>query len=113
MSTDHSPPVKYDAYAVLKVGDFRLFLTFRFFTTLAFQMQGLIVGWQMYELTKDPLALGLIGVIAAVSRWVGIGFGPIIYNDVMRMLVISLTAVAVAVQIAAAGFLASMLNIRR
>jgi hypothetical protein len=31
----------------------------------------------------------------------------------MRMLVISLTAVAVAVQIAAAGFLASMLNIRR
>ncbi len=58
-------------------------------------------------------ALGLIGVVAAVSRWVGIGFGPIIYNDVMRMLVISLTAVAVAVQIAAAGFLASMLNIRR
>ncbi len=58
-------------------------------------------------------ALGSIGVIAAVFRWVGIGFGPIIYNDVMRMLVISLTAVAVAVQIAAAGFLASMLNIRR
>ncbi len=59
------------------------------------------------------LALGLIGVITAVMRWVGTGFGPIVYNDVMRTLVISLTAVAVAVQIAAAGFLASMLNIRR
>ena len=56
---------------------------------------------------------GLIGVTTAVVRWVGNGFGPIVYNDVMRMLVISLTAVAVAVQIAAAGFLASMLNIRR
>ena len=59
---------KYDAYAVLKVGDFRLFLTFRFFTTLAFQMQGLIVGWQMYELTKDPLALGLIGLAEALPN---------------------------------------------
>jgi len=59
------------------------------------------------------LALGLVGVTTAVMRWVGTGFGPIVYNDVMRMLVISLTAVAVAVQIAAAGFLASMLNIRR
>ncbi|MFZ4522792.1 MAG: MFS transporter [Bacteroidales bacterium] len=68
MSTDNSPPVKYDAYAVLKVGDFRLFLTFRFFTTLAFQMQGLIVGWQMYELTKDPLALGLIGLAEALPN---------------------------------------------
>ena len=59
------------------------------------------------------LVAGLIGVTTAVVRWVGNGFGPIVYNDVMRMLVISLTAVAVAVQIAAAGFLASMLNIRR
>jgi MFS family permease len=59
---------KHDAYAVLKVGDFRLFLTFRFFTTLAIQMQGLIVGWQMYELTKDPLALGLIGLAEALPN---------------------------------------------
>ena len=59
------------------------------------------------------LIAGLIGVTTAVVRWVGNGFGPIVYNDVMRMLVISLTAVAVAVQIAAAGLLASMLNIRR
>jgi MFS family permease len=33
-------------------------------------MQGVAVGWQVYELTKDPLALGLIGlaeVVPAVS----------------------------------------------
>lgn len=59
---------RVDAYAVLKVRDFRLFLSFRFFTTIAFQMQGLIVGWQMYELTRDPLALGLIGLAEALPN---------------------------------------------
>ena len=59
---------KHDAFAVLKVRDFRLFLTFRFFTTIAFQMQSIIVGWQMYELTRDPLALGLIGLAEALPN---------------------------------------------
>ena len=68
MSTQDVTLIKHDAYAVLKVRDFRLFLTFRFFTTIAFQMQGLIVGWQMYELTKDPLALGLIGLAEALPN---------------------------------------------
>ena len=68
MSTGNTEAPKHDAYAVLKVGDFRLFLSFRFFTTIAFQMQGLIVGWQMYELTKDPLALGLIGLAEALPN---------------------------------------------
>jgi len=53
---------KHDAYAVLKVRDFRLFLTFRFFTTIAFQMQSIIVGWQMYELTGSAWYLGLVGL---------------------------------------------------
>jgi MFS family permease len=68
LSTGETSPIKHDAYAVLKVRDFRLFMTFRFFTTIAFQMQGLIVGWQMYELTKDPLALGLIGLAEALPN---------------------------------------------
>ncbi|MCK9421583.1 MAG: MFS transporter [Bacteroidales bacterium] len=59
---------KHDAYAVLRVRDFRYFLTFRFFTTIAFQMQSIIVGWQMYELTKDPFALGLIGLAEALPN---------------------------------------------
>ena len=59
---------KADAYAVLKIGEYRLFLFFRFFTTIAIQMQGLIVGWQVYELTKDPLALGLIGLAEALPN---------------------------------------------
>ena len=57
---------KHDAYAVLKLKDFRLFLSFRFFMTIAAQMQGIIVGWQVYELTHDPLSLGLIGLAEAL-----------------------------------------------
>ena len=57
---------KHDAYAVLKIRDFRLFISFRFFTTLAIQMQSIIVGWQVYQLTKDPLSLGLIGLAEAI-----------------------------------------------
>jgi MFS family permease len=57
---------KHDAYAVLKIKDFRLFLFFRFVTTISFQMQGLVVGWQVYTLTKDPLSLGLVGLAEAI-----------------------------------------------
>jgi MFS family permease len=58
--------LKHDAYAALKVRDFRLFLAFRVFMTMAIQMQSVIVGWQVYELTKDPLALGLAGLFEAI-----------------------------------------------
>jgi MFS family permease len=60
--------IKPDAYAALRVREFRLFLLYRFFTTIAIQMQGLIVGWQVYELTKDPLALGLVGLAEALPN---------------------------------------------
>src|SRR5260221_6281955 len=54
-----------DSMAVLQIRDFRFFLLSRFFATLASQMQVLVVSWQIYQMTKDPLALGLIGLIEA------------------------------------------------
>lgn len=57
---------KPDAYAVLKIMEFRLFLSARFVITVAVQMQSIIVGWQIYEMTKDPLSLGLIGLSEAI-----------------------------------------------
>jgi MFS family permease len=60
------PDSRHDAFAVLRVRDFRLFISFRFFTTIAIQMQSIVVGWQVYQLTKDPLSLGLIGLAEAI-----------------------------------------------
>lgn len=57
---------KPDPYAAMRVRDFRLFILSRLFITLAIQIQGVIVGWQIYELTKDPLSLGLIGLAEAI-----------------------------------------------
>jgi MFS family permease len=57
---------KPDPYAALKVHDFRLFILSRLFITLAIQIQGVVVGWQIYEITKDPLSLGLIGLAEAI-----------------------------------------------
>lgn len=53
-------------YASLKIADFRLFISARFCTTLAIQIQSVVVAWQVYALTKDPLSLGLIGLAEAI-----------------------------------------------
>ncbi len=57
---------KIGPYAAFKVRDFRLFIMARQCATLAIQIQATIVGWQLYEITRDPLALGLIGLTEAV-----------------------------------------------
>lgn len=51
-----------DPYAVLRIGDYRLFITGRFFLTLGIQVQSMIVGWQVYAHTRDALWLGMIGL---------------------------------------------------
>lgn len=53
-------------YAALKYPDFRNFVFARFLITLAIQIQATVVGWQVYEITRDPLSLGLIGLAEAL-----------------------------------------------
>lgn len=53
-------------YAALKIPDFRRFIFARFSITLAIQIQAVVVGWQVYEITRDPLSLGLIGLAEAI-----------------------------------------------
>lgn len=62
-STASSRP---DAYAALRVPNFRNYIIALFTLTLGIQIQGTVVGWQIYDLTHDPLALGLIGLAEAV-----------------------------------------------
>ncbi len=42
--------------------DLRLYLGIRFGTTLAAQIQSVAVGWQVYDITRDPVALGYVGL---------------------------------------------------
>jgi MFS family permease len=56
MSTDDA---KKSALSFLP---FRLFLAMRLPGALAVQMQSVAVGWQVYDITHRPLALGLVGL---------------------------------------------------
>lgn len=50
------------AFDALKVKPFRQFVLARFFLIFSVQMQNLILSWMVYDITKDPLSLGLIGI---------------------------------------------------
>src|SRR5258706_2694384 len=49
--------------AVFAHGSFRRFWSSRVLSTMAFQLQGVAVGWQIYALTHSTLALGLVGLV--------------------------------------------------
>lgn len=54
------------SFQILQNRDFRFLLLTRMFGALALQAQAVIVGWQIYSITKDPLLLGLVGLTEAV-----------------------------------------------
>jgi len=57
-----------ETFSVVRIRNFRLFLAYRFFMTCAILMQAVIVGWQLYDLTKDPLSLGMIGLTEVIPQ---------------------------------------------
>ncbi|MBS1518534.1 MAG: MFS transporter [Bacteroidetes bacterium] len=65
---------KHDPYEALRFPEFRNFTLARLCITIASQMQAVIVGWQIYEITKDPLSLGLIGLAEAIPSIITLFF---------------------------------------
>jgi MFS family permease len=64
------PSLKKDPFGAIKVAQFRNLMIGRFLFIMGLRMMGTLVGWWIYELTKEPFAIGLIGlaeVIPAVS----------------------------------------------
>lgn len=61
---------KNDPYAALRFREFNIFLFVRFAMVFAWSMQFVVIEWEVYSITKNPLSLGIIGlmeVIPAVS----------------------------------------------
>jgi MFS family permease len=59
-------PPRHDPYSALRVPDFRRFITCLILQTLATMIQSVVVGWQVYQVTHDPLSLGLVGLAEAL-----------------------------------------------
>ncbi|WP_040279505.1 MFS transporter [Psychroserpens damuponensis] len=53
---------KKDPYAALRYREFNMFLLVRFALIFGWSMQFIVIEWQVYALTKDPLSLGIIGL---------------------------------------------------
>ena len=65
----------HDPYAALRNPEYRWFIASMGLVTLGLQMQGVVVGWQVYARTGDPLALGLVGLSEALPFLVVALFG--------------------------------------
>ena len=59
-------PIKKDPYAALRIKEFNIFLMVRFALVFAWSMQFIIIEWEVYSITKDPWALGLIGLMEII-----------------------------------------------
>lgn len=59
---------KSDAFTAVRNSNFRYFLGYRFFMTMATLMQSVIVSWHMYYLTHNVLWLGLIGLVEVIPQ---------------------------------------------
>jgi len=63
IDTEKPVVVRHDPYQALRSGDFRLFILATFLSSLGEQMLVVAIGWELYQRTSSPLALGLVGLV--------------------------------------------------
>jgi len=61
--TQADAPYPDDRYAAFRHSSYLRFWVARFFMTFATQIVSVAVGWQVYDLTRDPFDLGLVGLV--------------------------------------------------
>jgi len=61
-----TPSGEIDTYAALRFPEFRYWMIANAFATLAGRALAVALGYQIYQLTRAPLALGVLGLVEAV-----------------------------------------------
>lgn len=80
---------KKDPYAALRVKEFKRFLLIRFALVFAWSLQFIVIEWEVYQITKDPLSLGLIGLLEIVpSLAISLFAGHVVDQSEKRNLLI-------------------------
>ena len=65
-----APIQKQDPFQAVRIAEYRSLMLGRMIFIMGLRMMGTLVGWWIYNLTNDPLAIGLVGlseVVPAVS----------------------------------------------
>jgi MFS family permease len=55
-----------DPYAALRYKEFNMFLVLRFAMVFAWSMQFIVIEWVVYSMTKNPISLGIIGLMEVI-----------------------------------------------
>jgi MFS family permease len=58
--------IRPDPYVSLKIPELRYLMVSRAFATFAGRSLAVVIGYQIYQLTKDPLALGILGLVEVI-----------------------------------------------
>ena len=61
-------PAKHP-FDVLKYREFRGYIFSRFFFILVITMQSTLISWRVYDITKDPFSIGLIGLVEFIPAF--------------------------------------------
>jgi hypothetical protein len=70
-----------------------------------FTLERMLIGSAIVSLS------GVAGVIWCILQWASTGFGPLEYAALLRILILSLTGIAIGVQLALTGFLSAIVEI--
>ncbi|MBI1877131.1 MAG: MFS transporter [Chloroflexi bacterium] len=86
-------PQTHDTFAALRIPEFRYWLGASGFSTLASRALAVAIGYQIYELSHQPLALGILGLIEAIPA-VGLAlFGGHVADRYNRRSIVLITRV--------------------
>lgn len=85
------------AHAAFRSPAFRRFQAARLLGILGLQMQAVAVGWQVYDLTRRPLDLGLVGLVQFIPAMLLWPITGVLVDRVDRRLVVLATLVGYAV----------------
>ena len=60
---------KQDPYGEGRIKEFKIFVFVRFLLVFGWSMQFIVIEWQVYSITKDPLSLGIIGLMEIIPAF--------------------------------------------
>lgn len=59
-----------NAFKILHYPELRSYIVTRFFFILVMNMQATLISWKVYDITKDPFSIGLIGLIEFIPAFI-------------------------------------------
>ncbi|WP_336517407.1 MFS transporter [Pollutibacter soli] len=83
---------KHAAFDSFKFPEFRNYILSRFFFIFVLNMQATLISWTVYDLTKDPFSIGLVGLVEFFPAFITAFFSGYIIdkNDKRKMLLLSI-----------------------